>query len=88
MTDRDIISAMAWIIGIGTTALGALLFALARWVMSGLQDLRQVVSEEMRSFDVRIARLETIQRLRREEAESAHNRRAGETGHDQALGID
>lgn len=67
MTERDIIIAFGWIIGVGVTALATILWALAMWVVKHIEGLRATVSEEMRSFDVRIAKLETIARVRRED---------------------
>lgn len=77
MSERDIIIAFGWIIGIGVTALASILWALAMWVVKHIESLRATVSEEMRSFDVRIAKLETIARMRREDQQE---RRGGSTG--------
>lgn len=66
MTERDIIVAFGWIIGIGVTALASILWALAMWVVKHIESLRATVSEEMRSFDVRIAKLETLARFHRD----------------------
>lgn len=68
MTEREVmaamVQAMAWVIGIGTAALGVILAAVGRWIVSHIEGLRKTVSEEMRAFDVRIAKLETLARLR------------------------
>lgn len=71
MTEREVmaamVQAMAWIIGIGTAALGVILAGVGKWIVGHIEGLRKTVSEEMRAFDVRIARLETIARVRRHE---------------------
>lgn len=77
MTERDIIVAFGWIIGIGVTALASILWALAMWVVRHIEGLRATVSEEMRSFDVRIARLETAARMRREEQQDRRGNQGG-----------
>ena len=77
MTERDIIVAFGWIIGIGVTALASILWALAMWVVKHIESLRATVSEEMRSFDVRIAKLETIARMRREDQQDRRNAQGG-----------
>ena len=73
------VQAMAWIIGIGTAALGVLLVAIGRWIVGHIEGLRKTVSEEMRAFDVRISKLETIARMRGSEiAGDIHPRRSDE----------
>lgn len=65
---RAAIQAMAWIIGIGTTVIGIILAAVGRWIVNHIDALRRTVSEEMRAFDVRISKLETIAHLRGRDA--------------------
>lgn len=83
MSERDIINAFAWILGVGTTALGILLWALAKWVVGHIEGLRQTIGVEMRAFDVRLARLETLTGLRRQHDEDTYtNRRRGDHADD------
>lgn len=77
MTERDVIISLAWIIGVGTTALGVVLWALAQWVVKHIEGLRGIISIEMRAFDVRLATLETIIGVRQGNGEK-HRRRTGE----------
>lgn len=75
MTERDVIVAFAWIIGIGISALGMLLWALAQWVVKHIEGLRGIISIEMRAFDVRLAKLETLTGLRRQHDDDTRDRR-------------
>lgn len=76
MTEHDVVIALAWIIGIGTSALGAILWALATWIVKR-ESLRTLIDKEMRAFDVRLATLETIIGMR-EGNGAKHRRRIGD----------
>ena len=80
MTERDIIFALAWIVGVGAGALGVILWALARWIVGHVEGLRTLIDKEMRAFDVRLAQLETETGMRRGERyrELDDHRRPGE----------
>ena len=78
MTERDVIVALAWIIGIGTGALGTLLWALAKWIVGHIGELRSLIAVEMRAFDVRLAKLETLTGIRRHEEDFQTRRHSGD----------
>jgi hypothetical protein len=59
-------------------ALGTVVWWSARAVIRRIGDLEMLVRDEMRAFDRRVTRLETIVRLRREEEDGHGHRRTAD----------
>ena len=72
-TDGDLVRFLLAVDALLTAGIGIVLWWGVRIVVNKLSGLENLVRSEMRAFDTRITRLETIIRIRRDDGEFQHD---------------